>query len=146
MNQSSQSGTKFDTRNSDLSRVDKINELRTEAYYQLRQALFQDDEEKFFNASVDYLNGLKTFYRVVKEHAESEDDAKKAAVALDEAEKTVEGFEPDLGGLGVNPSKDKLKEVEKALTDAEDEINELRRSVGLSIVNRDNTPEGEELL
>lgn len=146
MNQPSQSGTKFDTRNSDLSRVDKINELRTEAYYQLRQALFQDDEERFFNASVDYLNGLKTFYRVVKEHAESEDDTKEAAKALEKAEKKVEDFQPDLGGLEFNPSKDKQKEVEKALTDAEDRINELRRSVGLSIVNRDNTPEGEELL
>lgn len=145
MEQGSQSGTKFDTRNSDLSRVDKINELRTEAYYQLRQSLFQEDDQQFFNVSVDYLNSLKAFYRVVKEHADNE-DTKEAAVALDEAEDMVEGFQPDLGGLGVQSSKDKKKKVEKALTDAEDEINELRRSVGLSIVNRDNTPEGEELL
>ena len=145
MEQGSQSGTKFDTRNSDLSRVDKINELRTEAYYQLRQSLFQEDDQQFFDVSVDYLNSLKAFYRVVKEHADNE-DTKKAAVALDEAEEMVEGFQPDLGGLGVQSSKDKKKKVEKALTDAEDEINELRRSVGLSIVNRDNTPEGEELL
>jgi len=145
MNNDNQSGTKFDTRNSDLSRVDKINELRTEAYYNLRQVLFGNEQQEFFNVAVDYLNALKTFYRIVKEHAEDE-DTEKAAEALEKAEELIMDFQPDKASIGTDMFREDQKEIEEALTDAEDDINELRRSVGLSIVNRDNTPEGEELL
>lgn len=139
--------SRFDTRQSDLNRIDSINNYRTSSYLHLRNIMFDDktDKRNFANAAIDFLNALNGFYRVVKEHGEDQE-------LEDDIEEKLDSVEDDLfdmknnGELGIQKDMDDFRSIEKSLTDAEDKINELRREAGLSISQTDNTKEGQELL
>lgn len=135
----------FDTRSSDLNRVDTINERRTESYILFRNAIFSGDTDKVTNAGIDYLNMLSAFYRVVLDHSDGGDDY-SIEEKLEKAENKLVDMRPEPGEMESFNDREKFKELEELLTDAEDEINEFRRDVGLSISKTDKTEEGTELL
>lgn len=140
--------SRFDTRESDLNRVDSINEFRTEAYMNLRNEMFSErpDFAQFTDAASDYLNALVGFYRVVKEHTSEETSEQQEEIEdlIDEVEETVTEFHRGEHRVEVDFST--LKDLEEDLKEIEDKINELRKDAGLSISQTDNTKEGEELL
>jgi RNA processing factor Prp31 len=137
--------SRFDTRQSDLNRVDSINNFRTESYMQLRTVMFDNSANNidFANSAIDFLNGLKGFYRVVKEHADEPDQEDEIEDMLDEVESSLYNMKVE---HRIERDWQDLKQIEEKLTDVEDKINDVRRSAGLSISQTDSTPEGEELL
>jgi hypothetical protein len=139
--------SRFDTRQSDLNRVDSINNYRTSSYLGLRKVMFDNgvDKQGFANAAIDFLNSLYGFYRVVKEHGKDEDLEEQIEENLDSIQQDLFKMKHD-ADFGVEQDFNKFKEIEKELTDVEDLINDLRRDAGLSISQTDNTKEGQELL
>lgn len=139
--------SRFDTRQSDLNRIDSINNYRTSSYMHLRNIMFDDktDKRTFADAAIDFLNALNGFYRVVKEHGEEKELEEEIEEKLDSVEDDLYEMKNN-GEMGIQKDMDEFRSIEKELTDAEDKINELRRDAGLSISQTDNTPEGEELL